>query len=110
MLKDFVSSTAESTTETQTYWEKKEKKTCMLCLLVDSRPLTLKRRNADKVGPGDRLYVYQQVFRGPGMSFDLENVVATTVRKDKSDDEAVYVVVAAQPVEFIKDFKVRCFC
>ena len=76
---------------------------------VDSRLLMLKWRNVDKVGPGDRLYVYQQVFRGTGMSYDLETVAAVSVPKDTTD-ESVDVVVLARPVEFIVDFEVRRFC
>lgn len=83
LLKDFVSSTTEVTrgkkqtgesTETQQY----------------------------SIGPGDKLYFYQQTFSGPGIHFRLDITSVTSHKKGPEDNEDVDIVVISSAVRFIE--------
>ena len=83
LLKDFVSSTTEVTREERETWEYTE-------------------TQQYSIGPGDRLYFYQQTFSGPGIYFTLDTTSVTSQKKGPEDDEDVDIVVVSSPVRFIE--------
>lgn len=82
VLKDFVSSTTEVTREEIDKWEQTE---------------TVEYN----IGPGDKLYFYQQVFSGPGIVFALDTTSVTSHQKGPDDDQDVEIVVVSSPIRFI---------
>lgn len=83
LLKDFISSTTEVTREEKETWEYTE-------------------TQEYSIGPGDKLYFYQQVFSGPGIHFTLDTTSATSQKKGPSDNEDVDIVVRSSPVRFVE--------
>lgn len=83
LLKDFVSSTTEVTREETQTWES-----------VETQNFS--------IGPGDKLYFYQQTFAGPGIQFMLDTTSATSIKKGPEDDADAVIVVVSSPVSFIE--------
>ena len=83
LLKDLVSSTTEVTREEDSKWEETEKQDY-------------------SIGPGDKLYFYQQTFEGPGMYFALDTTSVTSTKKTADDNTAVQIEVASKPLRFIE--------
>lgn len=83
LLKDFVSSTTEVTRGERDTWEYTE-------------------TQEYSIGPGDKLYFYQQTFSGPGIYFTLDTTSVTSHKKGPEDDEDVDIVVVSSPVRFIE--------
>ena len=83
VLKDFVSSTTEVTREETSKSEYTEAQDY-------------------SIGPGDKLYFYQQTFSGPGIYFTLDTTSVTSHKKGPEDDEDVDIVVVSSPVRFIE--------
>lgn len=86
-LKDFVSSTTEVTREAEESWSHKE-----------TQSMT--------IGPGDRLYFYQQVFSGPGLYFTLDTTSVVSRPKTAEDERDVVIAVRARAVEFVRELGV----
>ncbi|KAI0426566.1 hypothetical protein F5Y09DRAFT_345596 [Xylaria sp. FL1042] len=86
-LEDFVSSTTEIYCEETVKEETVVKSDC-------------------SIGPGDKLYFYQQTFSGAGMDFDMDATAVVSTKKTAEDDKDIYIVVVARPVEFIKNIDV----
>lgn len=82
-LKDFVSSTTETTRETSTKTERTEEKSV-------------------HVGPGDKLFFYQQTFTGPGIYFELDATSVTSQKKDRNERQDVDIIVESKQVRFIE--------
>ena len=87
VLKDFVSSTTEVTREETSKYEYTETQDY-------------------SIGPGDKLYFYQQIFSGPGIYFALDTTPVTSHEKGEGDEKAVDIVVVSSPIRFIADMDV----
>ncbi|EJD43972.1 hypothetical protein AURDEDRAFT_152297 [Auricularia subglabra TFB-10046 SS5] len=87
LLRDFVSSTTEVAREDEQTWSQKE-------------------TNSFTIGPGDKLYFYQQVFTGPGISFALDTTSVTSSKKTAADGNDIDIIVRSRAIEFIKDITV----
>ena len=88
MLRDYVSSTTEVSSE----HEIKESST---------------EKFAFKIGAGDKLYLYQQTFFGPGVFFTTDVTSITSRVKTPADDKEIFMEVVSRPIEFISGIKVH---
>ena len=54
------------------------------------------------IGPGDKLYFYQQFLEGPGIYFALDTTSVTSSKKTADDDRDVDIEVVSECVRFYK--------
>ncbi|KAI0754612.1 hypothetical protein C8Q80DRAFT_1266208 [Daedaleopsis nitida] len=87
MLKYFLSSLIDITREAEESWQQKD-------------------THSVRIGPGDKLYFYQQMYSGPGMNFALDTISAVRVEKTAADDRNIDLTIRSRVVEFVEDFAV----
>lgn len=59
-------------------------------------------RQEYSIAVGDKLYVYQRVFTGPGLYFMLDTTTVTSQETEPADDKDVDIVVVSAPRRFIQ--------
>ncbi|OTA65850.1 hypothetical protein K449DRAFT_403327 [Hypoxylon sp. EC38] len=84
ILQDFVSTSAKAKREGQVREERKD-------------------TQSFSVGPGEKLYFYQQHLSGPGLDFDIPTTAAVSSKKTSADNKSVVIDVVAAPVVYIKE-------